>query len=102
MQLFITPSAAIYSALIPATKGLLANKYSGATSLRFWINGKNTASGWKTYNPSEAPIYPNATWYLNDLANGGCLTVYLSTIFSTATYAGGDCSLNYHSFCQFT
>ena len=102
MKLFISNNQQEYDALNSATVGLSGNHYAGAFPLRFWINGKKTTKGWMSYNPLEAAIFSNATWYLNNTSFGSCLTIYLATIFSTPSYIGGDCSLSYHTFCEFS
>lgn len=101
MKLFIANNQQVYDSLIAATTDLADTKYSSSASLRFWINGKKTVNGWKTYDPLENSLYPNAVWYLGDSNFGSCLTIYMSTIWSTPAYAGTDCGFAFDFFCEY-
>jgi hypothetical protein len=101
MNLFAANDQGVYDALISATTSLLDQKYAGAVSLRFWINGKKTTSGWKTYTPNEADLYPNAKWYFNDPDAGDRLTIYKATLWSPTVFSGTDCSIAQQTYCEF-
>lgn len=100
MNLFAVNTADVYDSMMAATSDLLENKYSGSISLRFWINGKKTLSGWKTYTPNEAPLYPNGTWYLDDPDAGDHLSVYMATLWSPTVFSGDLCIYSHHVYCE--
>lgn len=49
--------------------------------IRYWLNGKNTANGWFSYDPAPNPIYSGASWINNDNVSGECLAGFKTAKF---------------------